>query len=98
MLLNQLKEITGIQDAAFLRAALKVCACCHCSAERRPLSLSRKPGESRLSQNAVHGSDVGWRVCGLVPSWSSKTAGGTACESDAACAVRGNLAHVGGGG
>lgn len=30
MLLNQLKEITGIQDSAFLDAALKVDACCHC--------------------------------------------------------------------
>uniref|UniRef100_A0A8C3J753 ubiquitinyl hydrolase 1 n=1 Tax=Calidris pygmaea TaxID=425635 RepID=A0A8C3J753_9CHAR len=30
MLLNQLREITGIQDSAFLQAALKVCACCRC--------------------------------------------------------------------
>lgn len=71
MLLNQLKEITGIQDSAFLHAALKVCACCHCSVERRPLNLSQKSGKFGLSQNVMRGSDVRWLVCGLIMSSSS---------------------------
>lgn len=34
MLLNQMKEITGIQDSAFLLAALKVGVYCHSFGER----------------------------------------------------------------
>lgn len=68
MLLNQLKEITGIQDSAFLHAALKVCACCHCFVERRALNLSQKSGKFRLSGNIMHGLDIHWPVCGLITS------------------------------
>lgn len=50
MLLDQLKEITGIQDSSFLHAALKVGACCHCSVGRRP--------ESQASSK--HSAWVGW--------------------------------------
>lgn len=55
-----MKEITGIQDADFLHAALKVCMCC----ERRLLMLSTESGEFRSSQSIFRVA-VCWCFCGV---------------------------------
>ncbi|KGL75919.1 Ubiquitin carboxyl-terminal hydrolase 28, partial [Tinamus guttatus] len=56
MLLNQLREITGIQDSAFLHAALKVCECCARPFERRPGILLQTLPEFRHFLRVGHGA------------------------------------------
>jgi len=107
MLLNQLKEITGIQDSAFLHAALKVCACCPCSVERRPLNLSQKSGKFRPSRSTARGSGVRWHVWAdnellltkLVAAWPVRAAQCVPwAESGTVCAVGSRPVRVGGEG
>uniref|UniRef100_A0A8C2TI80 Ubiquitin carboxyl-terminal hydrolase n=1 Tax=Coturnix japonica TaxID=93934 RepID=A0A8C2TI80_COTJA len=59
-----MKEITGIQDADFLHAALKVCMCCQCPFERRLMVLYQaSPGSLILNASCP------WLGCKAQRRW-----------------------------